>query len=513
MNGWEGHLFSALMILSSLMLSSIGFALYIWGRYGNSSFAKQYYDYRPHLQAAYIVITYANCLLSFYHIVDGCDESWIISDWYCLGTSVDSSMFPIMRMITIAPLVLLIALHDTRVYLILFCNLIAFIVAFSIAFVEGKINFFAQLLIWGVVVMIIFVDVHLMRVDQFLQHRKLQVALHEIERIQAIDRETELRHMIGNVAHDLKTPLSSITTAIEMIGHIITKIEERLSLFSPIDLERFSCLVKAMGLIRSSLLGAHDTTNFMFMTINRCIDYTKASKGIKLTPKYETIHLLQTLNIPFDCMRNMQDKIQIKLNDISSEEICSHVITDKQWLQENILCLLSNAVKYSNDGMVSVSVSVKPFVVLEKELVKNKKKKNNDKKDLQTIAERSHLVRQTSSTNSRHRESSTFRKFSKILPINSNSNMRIVAEIDDEEAAVHTSHCVSTEFVSTSPASLTSSADPHELFVCCEVEDNGIGIIDEDTMNSLFEPFKQAQRLAGGTGKCITLMNFCIDEC
>eukprot|EP01031_Cornospumella_fuschlensis_P027794 gene27794-biopygen23212 len=93
----------------------------------------------------------------------------------------------------------------------------------------------------------------------------------------------------------------------------------------------------------------------MLMTINRCIDYTKASKGLKLVPKFETIDLLDTLSLPLSCMKNIQNKVRIELRAIPGD-VSSHVITDKQWLQENVLCLLSNAVKYSA-GVVTVSVS------------------------------------------------------------------------------------------------------------------------------------------------------------
>ncbi|RYY77507.1 HAMP domain-containing histidine kinase, partial [archaeon] len=93
----------------------------------------------------------------------------------------------------------------------------------------------------------------------------------------------------------------------------------------------------------------------MLMTINRCIDYTKASKGLRLVPKYETIDLLDTLSLPLNCMKDIQNRISIQLLPLPSS-ICSHVITDKQWLQENVLCLLSNAVKYSSEGEVLVKV-------------------------------------------------------------------------------------------------------------------------------------------------------------
>jgi len=48
--------------------------------------------------------------------------------------------------------------------------------------------------------------VYIARVEKFVHFKKLQIALEDIEQLQAADREAELRPMIGNVAHDLKTP-------------------------------------------------------------------------------------------------------------------------------------------------------------------------------------------------------------------------------------------------------------------------------------------------------------------
>jgi CheY-like chemotaxis protein len=134
--------------------------------------------------------------------------------------------------------------------------------------------------------------------------------------------------------------------------------------------------------ISSILTNIKSTNAFMLMTINRCLDYTKASNGLKLTPKYETIDLKESLMLPLRCMMNIQKKVKISLNEscflsslstavgaVGGEDtspikedplICSHIITDKQWLQENILCLLSNAVKYSSEGTVTINVSLQP---------------------------------------------------------------------------------------------------------------------------------------------------------
>jgi len=51
-------------------------------------------------------------------------------------------------------------------------------------------------------------------------------------------------------------------------------------------------------------------------------------------------------------MRDFKSHLAINLLPISPE-ICTHVISDRQWLQENLLCLMSNAVKYSSKGNFS----------------------------------------------------------------------------------------------------------------------------------------------------------------
>ena len=167
---------------------------------------------------------------------------------------------------------------------------------------------------------------------------------------------------------------------------------------------------------------------FMLMTINRCIDYTKASKGLKLVPQHNTLNLLEALEMPLNCMRSMQQKIEIVLRNIPNE-ICPYVITDKQWLQENILCLLSNAVKYSADGVVSINIELAEY----------------------------------------------YSEGWKMCTMDGVLGKDLAPCGPDE------------------PFTLLSP------FLRFEIEDTGIGM-SEDAMASLFNPFKQTQRLAGGTG-------------
>jgi signal transduction histidine kinase len=113
-----------------------------------------------------------------------------------------------------------------------------------------------------------------------------------------------------------------------------------------------------------------NTNEFMVMTINRCIDYTKASNGVKLIPRLDTFDFIQALKLPIRCMKSLLNKkTTIKLLPIS-HNIARNIITDKQWLQENVLCLLSNAVKYSVGGLVTVSATLQSAGVTTTQVIR-----------------------------------------------------------------------------------------------------------------------------------------------
>jgi CheY-like chemotaxis protein len=199
-------------------------------------------------------------------------------------------------------------------------------------------------------------------------------------------------------------PLTSILSGIECIEETMSCLAKESS--DPIPVSRTLEHVAAVRAVLKSMLGSN---SFMTMCINRCLDYTKASKGVKLVPKPETLNLQEALDFPISIMRDVQTQLPITLAPVPGE-ICSHIITDKQWLMENVLCLLSNAVRYSQSGSVEVRVLFQ--------------------------------------------------------------GGSIKTSVDD--------------------ADVGSS-------ICIEVWDTGIGL-PESVMSTLFAPFKQAQRLAGGTG-------------
>jgi len=256
--------------------------------------------------------------------------------------------------------------------------------------------------------------------------------------------------------------------------------------------------------IRQSLRSIRNTNTFMIMAINRCIDYVKVNKGLRLIPRNETIDIIDTLTMPLECMKNIQEKIGIVLQAVP-REICSHIITDKQWLQENVLCLLSNAVKYSAEGEVSVTLSLVVETITTEEEGNDELENNSQQEggvDLRSESrdETMSYVSQTCSVKNKFSASPRSMRYrlqsptsAKIVPINSNMHTNIIS---DEESFLDQ---FNNNHVHNNQQQILKNC-----YLRIAVEDHGIGI-SETVKNQLFNPFKQAQRLAGGTGKLYTL--------
>ena len=209
----------------------------------------------------------------------------------------------------------------------------------------------------------------------------------------------------------------------------------------------------------------------MLMTINRTQDYTKASTGMKLVPHNETLNWMETLQLPLDCMRNIQSRIPIGVSPELPEDLCPYIITDKQWLQENVLCLLSNAVKYSSGGQITIHVSL----LVEQDII-------------------------TSIPGYHHYHSGSIRSQSSIMsdgPLHTHTPSLTTLQAPSLDFTWDAMSNRQSRKVS--PVSELQVSPSSKSFVCIEIEDSGIGM-SEEAMANLFSPFQQNQRLAGGTG-------------
>ena len=350
-------------------------------------------------------------------------------------------------------------------------------------------------------------EYHRQCLNNFLITRQLQQAMGENHRMAEEIKSSELRHMIGNVAHDLKTPLSSFISGIDVIQNVAKDLLgdlEKLRKTSQPEVNQ-SDMIHVTEKVSTILEVAENVTNtnaFMIMTINRCIDYNKTLFGLKLSPKPEVFVLKESLEFTVKCLKNSYDQVSI-ICEYFGEGLKGGDImirTDKQWLQENLLCLVGNGAKYSERGS-SVKVSV--FVVAKMTKVIPNSLNSSSPSSAESLAAPSiaatHLhdsaaalvAMEEGMTNSPSRP--TFQGFN-----HGNLSKGSPQQHNGTFAAPP---------ISSSPSSITgrqvgqvdSTSAARQYFLKFTVLDTGSGISPE-FYEKLFEEPAQAARINGGTG-------------
>jgi K+-sensing histidine kinase KdpD len=127
------------------------------------------------------------------------------------------------------------------------------------------------------------------------------------------------------VAHDLRTPLQAFQSEMELLHDNIAKMEP--SSDQPHSLLKHSLLKSIKQLKR--------ICNFMNMTINRSIDFTKASSGIKLNPAIESVNFSETLKWAVGCMVQSHSSVPLVILPIPTF-MHNQIYTDKQVIERTL---------------------------------------------------------------------------------------------------------------------------------------------------------------------------------
>ena len=294
--------------------------------------------------------------------------------------------------------------------------------------------------------------------------------------------------------------MSGIATGFQHINDIVLDCQNALK----INKERNDFINHSMDGIEDTLKHMNVMSIFMFESINRVLDCSKAQKGMELVSKNETMGIVEALELPITCMREIQSKIKIEFVPIN-RTICSHVVTDKQWFQENMLCLLSNAVKYSSEGTVTILITtVNPLSLpanakgrLRNDLSRRNATNSIDKKlhrSISNIINRTNSSVGLSGSNRSINLTSNRLRFSKLIRSKLTKRVGPLSDDNDMSSVISVRQNHSIKSVNDSYVSSKSN-----VLLMVEVQDMGIGI-SQEVMDELFSPFKHAQRHAGGTG-------------
>ena len=166
----------------------------------------------------------------------------------------------------------------------------------------------------------------------------------ENEEFLSKQHSVDLKMLIGNCAHDLKTPLQGLVSNLDIIQKVF-------------EIQHVCLDDEANISVRTSLESSLNICNFMSMAVNRTIDFSKSGADIELNPNYEVVDLKETVSWAIKCVR---DFTNIPINFQCNLGVVQFAKTDNHWLKENVLCLVHNSVKFSPDcsGQIDVSCTV-----------------------------------------------------------------------------------------------------------------------------------------------------------
>lgn len=106
-------------------------------------------------------------------------------------------------LMSLCPPLLMIVIYEPRLPLVLGCNIPTVTLVLYSRYTS--LYPFISALIPFIILAFLPIELHFQRTQSFLNKRNIEIILHEKEKNADITNATEMRHMIGNVAHDLKT--------------------------------------------------------------------------------------------------------------------------------------------------------------------------------------------------------------------------------------------------------------------------------------------------------------------
>lgn len=180
--------------------------------------------------------------------------------------------------------------------------------------------------------------------EEYEQHQAtLQVLIQlQGENIRTMKKYEEIKSLLGNITHDLKSPIQAFNLELDSLYQGI----DQLTTESTRNSLHYTQSVDSITLLKS-------LCDFMLVMINRALDFTKTVSGMNLNPYHQTANISEMmLWVKQLCNRSLYP-IPIVIEPLPLN-VCTHIITDPQWFKENLVCLVSNAQKFSPEGAVTM---------------------------------------------------------------------------------------------------------------------------------------------------------------
>lgn len=204
-------IFSLVMIVILLVGIVNGWLLLLHNSFSNKPFFQKLEKYIPVMQLIFYFIydLFLIWVMCRNFLVENCNHyptsfRHYLVGWHC-DLPTNYALYPMMSILSVQPILNFLTFNESKfnvvLLMMLLCNGPFMIISAYNRHVDGV----WMIIAWTIIIGVVLQEIHLFRVSHFLSVKKLQETITENKRMQEENRAIELRHMIGNLAHDLKT--------------------------------------------------------------------------------------------------------------------------------------------------------------------------------------------------------------------------------------------------------------------------------------------------------------------
>jgi len=173
------------------------------------------------------------------------------------------------------------------------------------------------------------------------QAQELAKRIEEMNNREHDRKMVALKAVLGCVAHDLQTPMQAILMEIAwLINELRTNFPHLVDIIH-------------------AAAQAQVASEFMSSNIRRALQFIKTHSNVSLVPAMSSFNVNEAVNqaiIWISALKNAS--CTLHFNRLPPAQ-CACILSDREWLIDNMLCLLSNAVKYSaKNSTVTVSLEI-----------------------------------------------------------------------------------------------------------------------------------------------------------
>jgi CheY-like chemotaxis protein len=350
----QGHdpLFPSVLQYIGFIVCSIGAISSLWysvmfAVWNNRSFTLLYIS-------LWSCIIAGNCALLYQFSSGTCDESSMQSLFRACNKAVDGGLPTTMLIRT--------ALFPTAAHILssgdfafavftLIANTVVYIVCLII-YDQATLDLFSALGFVQIALFVQFCDVQQNKICLFKSFqmekklRRIEGALLETERQQ-------LRSVLSNVANDIKTPLTTFVGGLSALREASDKLKS-------MKLDRNNAEDVTDGIF-DSIRTLEASYDLMVMQVNRAVDVSSLEGKFAYESDVSAFDLKESVSRSLGIVTRLfnRNKVSIIVGGMSSM-IADGIFSSRSWFEDNLLCLLSNAVQRSPSGSC---VAVQLYVV------------------------------------------------------------------------------------------------------------------------------------------------------